>query len=200
MLRDVLNLDFASRLEDHNSWWIKRAQSSAENDVHFEEDKLQLNLQPNDHNVLECRGRIEGEYPIYLLDNHLYTHKLVERTRLSTLHGGVAITMSKVREIHWVPRLRQLVENIRAGCWGCKRHRARAYESPPPGNLSITRTQESTPFQVLGVDFAGPIRYQTKGKTNRKPIFGTVRVQLNKSSSPGASEVFGSRGIMMNSL
>ena len=29
-----------SEIEDHNSWWIKRAQSSAENDVHFEEDKL----------------------------------------------------------------------------------------------------------------------------------------------------------------
>ena len=109
-----------SEIEDHNSWWIKRAQSSAENDVHFEEDKLQLNLQPNHHHVLECRGRIEGEYPIYLPDSHLYTHKLVEQAHLSTLHGGVAITMAKVREIHWVPRLRQLVKKIRTGCWGCK--------------------------------------------------------------------------------
>ena len=89
--------------------------------------------------------------------------------------------MAKVREIHRVPRLRQLVKKIRTGCWGCKWHRARVYQSPPPGNLPITRTQGSTPFQVLGVDFAGPIRYQTKGKTNKKAYLALYGYSLTRA-------------------
>ena len=80
---------------------IKWAQQQA----NFQADKLQLNLQDNDQQVLECRGRIMGEYPIYLPDNHPFTAKLVFNAHLSTLHGGVGLTMAKVREKYWVPRL-----------------------------------------------------------------------------------------------
>ena len=43
-----------------------------------------------------------------------------------------------------------------------------SYENPPPGNLPTTRTQGTTPFEVLGVDFAGPIRYRTKENNPKK--------------------------------
>ena len=33
-------------------------------DAKFDQD--QLNLQPSEEGVLECRGQIQGEYPIYL--------------------------------------------------------------------------------------------------------------------------------------
>ena len=48
-------------------------------DDHFQEDKLQLNLQRSADGVLKCRGRIQGEYPIFLLDSALYTIKVVAR-------------------------------------------------------------------------------------------------------------------------
>ena len=60
--------------------------------------------------MLECRGRIQGEYPIFLPDSALYTFKLVQRAHVTTLHGGVGLTMAKVREVQWVPRLRQLTK------------------------------------------------------------------------------------------
>ena len=41
-------------------------------------------------------------------------------------------------------------------------------KKPPPGKLPSTKTQGTTPFQVLGVD-AGPIRYVTRNKAERKP-------------------------------
>ena len=63
-----------------------------------------MNLQPNDQLILERRGRIQGEYPTYLPDSHPYTYKLVQQAHLTTLHGGVALTMAKVREAYWVPR------------------------------------------------------------------------------------------------
>lgn len=75
---------------------------------------LQLNLQPNTDGVLECRGRIQGHYPIYLPDGQRYTENLVAQFHLGTLHGGVGSTMEKVWEYYWVPRLRRLTKKILA--------------------------------------------------------------------------------------
>lgn len=155
-------------VEQQKLWWIKQAQKAAQHSSQFQADQLQLNLQLNGQQVLECRGRIIGEYPIYLPDNHSFTQKLVFQAHLATLHGGVGLTMAKVREKYWVPRLRRLVKKMRGTCNGCKRLRAKPYPAPPPGNLPSTRTEGSTPFQVVGVDFAGPIRYKSTPKTESK--------------------------------
>ena len=48
---------------------IKRAQEGAENNP----DCAKLNLQRNDLGIIECRGRIQGEYPIYLPTTHAIT-------------------------------------------------------------------------------------------------------------------------------
>ena len=158
----------SGEVEDSEIWWIKRTQKEAKKDPEFEDIQLQLNIQSNESGVLECRGRIEGDYPMYLPRESIFTKKVIERAHLATLHGGVAMTMAKVRERFWVPKLRRLVKQVRKACYGCVRIRARAFEKPPPGKLPATRTQGSTPFQVIGVDFAGPIRYQTKGKAEKK--------------------------------
>ena len=36
--------------------------------------------------------------------------------------------------------------------------------TPPPGLLPIDRTEGSTPFEVIGVDFAGPIAPWASGE------------------------------------
>ena len=51
-------------------FWEKRVQARATADERYQED-------PNAEGVLECRGRIQGDYPVYLPDNQLYTEKLV---------------------------------------------------------------------------------------------------------------------------
>ena len=76
--------------------------------------------------------------------------------------------MAKVREYYWVPRLSRLTKKVVKSCHGCRRFRAQAYTSPPPGNLPRDRTVGQTPFQVIGVDFAGPLRYRKKPKTEGK--------------------------------
>ena len=53
-------------------------------------------------------------------------------------------------------------------CYGCKRFQAVAHVHPPVGNLPKDRTEGSVPFQVIGVDFAGPIAYRTKGNKDGK--------------------------------
>ena len=75
----------------------------------------------NHDGALECRGRIQGDYPVYLPDSEMYTEKLVQHAHEAFLHGGVSLTMAKVRETHWVPRLRQLVKRLIKRCYGSKR-------------------------------------------------------------------------------
>lgn len=58
-------------IEMQIQFWVKRAQQqSSQGSDQFERDRLQLNLQPNNEGILECRGRIQGQYPIYLPDSH----------------------------------------------------------------------------------------------------------------------------------
>ena len=110
-------------------FWEKRVQERAKGDGRYHEDQLQLNLQPNSEGVLECHGRIQGHYPIYLPDSQLYTEKLAEHYHLSTLHGGVGLTMAKVWEFYFVPRLRKLVKRVNSACYKCRRYQAK-YQVP----------------------------------------------------------------------
>ena len=76
--------------------------------------------------------------------------------------------MAKLRERCWVTRLRKLAKRITRTCHGCRRFLAKAYSSPPPGNLPRERTEVKTPFQVIGVDYARPLKYRGKAKIEGK--------------------------------
>jgi len=89
--------------------------------------------------------------------------------------------MANIRERYWIPRLRRLVKKVRSSCNGCKRFGAKAYEAPPQGNLPTTRTQGTTPFEVIGVDFAGPIKYVTKIKKEAKAYLVLYACSLTRT-------------------
>lgn len=78
-------------------------------------------------------------------------------------------------------RLRHLVKKLRGSCYKCKRFRARAYQAPPPGNLPKSRTQGSRPFKVIGVDFAGPIHYKPRAKTESKAYLALYACSLTRA-------------------
>ena len=162
-------------------FWIKRSQHQGTNDAKFPDDKEQLNLKPNVEGVLECHGCIQGDYPVYLQDSALYTVKVVQRAHDVTLHGGAGLTMAKVRERFWVPRLRKLVKSILKSCWKCKRFRAIPAQNPHPGILPRERTEGNMLFNVIRVDFTGPVRYLQKPKREQKAYV----VLYNCSLTPG---------------
>ena len=146
-------------IQNAQSTWIKLVQEVYEESKTFQEDKERLNLKKNNAGIYVCHGRVVGDYPIYLPRSALFTEKLVMDAHLNTLHGGVGDTMTKVREKYWIPRLRQLTKSVRYRCNGCKRFQAIAFPAPPQGNLPIDRTRGSRGFQVIGLDYAGPIYY-----------------------------------------
>eukprot|EP00794_Sanderia_malayensis_P001705 gene1705-1900_t len=76
--------------------------------------------------------------------------------------------MTHVRQAYWIPRLRQMVKRIRSNCHGCKKFQAKAYHQPTAGLLPKDRTEGSRSFEVIGVDFAGPITYKVRANTEGK--------------------------------
>ena len=148
--------------------WIKKTQAEFENDPKFEKHQKQFNLQKNEKGIYICVGRVQGHYPIYLPTYAKFTEILVQNAHLATLHGGVGLTLTRVRESYWIPRLRQLTKRIRSECYGCKRLRAMPLSKPKPADLPTDRTDGDHPFQVIGLDFAGPIIYKKSAKTQGK--------------------------------
>lgn len=148
--------------------WIKKVQSEFEKDEKFQEDKERLNLQKDHRGVYVCVGRIEGEFPIYLPSKSILTEKLVQDAHIRTLHGGAGFSITELRRTYWIPRLRKIVKGVIHRCYGCKRFTAQMLPRPSPGNLPPDRTIGSRPFQVIGLDFAGPFLC-TKGRRTKSP-------------------------------
>ena len=78
------------------------------------------------------------------------------------------MTMTKIREKYWIPRLRRLTKQVIRKCRGCKRFQVTAPANPPTGNLPKERTEGSMPFKFIGVDFAGPVKYFSKNRKEMK--------------------------------
>ena len=154
--------------EKQMKFLINRAQAESEHLENLKVDSDRLNLQKNTENIYVCKGRIQGDYPVYLPSNHLLSKMIVEQAHIQTLHGGVTLTMSKVREEYWIPKLRALVKKVIGQCCGCKRFHATPLPVPQQGNLPKERTEGSTPFGVIGVDYAGPLIYRNRSKTELK--------------------------------
>ncbi len=89
---------------------IKRAQSESEILETFKYDSTRLNLQKNSEGIYVCKGRIQGEYPVYLPAKHVLSEMVVKQAHAKTLHRGVGLIMSKVREEYWIPKLRALAK------------------------------------------------------------------------------------------
>ena len=148
--------------------FIRQAQKQSSEGEVFKKHVTQLNLVKNDCDIYICKGRIQGDYPIYIPADSILAEKIVNDAHLRTLHGGVGLTMTLVRERYWIPCLRKLVKKIRRTCFGCKRQQARPLSTPKVGPLPQDRISGSRPFQVIGLDYAGPFVYKktvnTKGK------------------------------------
>ena len=69
-------------LREARDWWIRRVQNLDSKKPQFTQTRNALNLIPNSDGILECRGRIQGMYPVYLPADSTFTGSwLRESTR-----------------------------------------------------------------------------------------------------------------------
>ena len=168
-------------IEEVRIWWIKRVQKRDRENECYPKVSTQLNLQPNAEGVMTCHGRIQGQTPVYLLNNSKFTEKLIQKVHYETLHGGVGLTTAAVCERYWVPKLRSLVKSVRSKRFGCKKYHTTPATAPVPGQLPEDRTSIGTAFKVIGTDFAGPIKYKQAKKKEGKAYLTIFTCSLSRA-------------------
>lgn len=81
---------------------------------------------------------------------------LIIKCHKKVFHSGLSSTFTELRERFFIIRGRQLVKSIIRSCLICKRFSvkpASQVEAPLPAD----RVQSAPPFEVTGLDFAGPL-------------------------------------------
>ena len=129
--------------------------------------KTDIRLAKDEDGLIRCNERIQGYTPIFIPRESVLARRIIEHYHVQTLHGGVAATMNKVRQRYWVPRLRSLVKSVRRSCNYCKKYRVTVLNAPPTSALPKFRTEFTEPFNVTGVDFAGPLLYKSGSETGK---------------------------------
>lgn len=124
-----------------------------------------LTLQPflDSDKVLRLGGRLQQlddheklKHPILLPADHRFTHLLVDATHKRLLHGGIQLTLLDLRERFWIIKGRRTVKRVLKACLPCRR-RCLLPEAAPVAPLPKERIHEATPFEVVGIDFCGPL-------------------------------------------
>jgi hypothetical protein len=95
-------------------------------------------------------------HPILLHGSHHFTTLLIRQTHIRLHHLGVRIVLSELRDEFWILRARQAIKKTLYSCLPCKIAKnpfGQEREAPLPAD----RVTTSKPFQVTGIDFAGPL-------------------------------------------
>ncbi|XP_066598555.1 uncharacterized protein [Prorops nasuta] len=136
-----------------------------------------LSLHPviDSQGILRIGGRLRNaeiseqmKHPIILPDCHL-TAILIRQTHLETLHGGLQLTLSTMRQRFWVVNARNLVKSCVHKCITCVRERAKL-GNQLMGSLPAARVSRSFTFEHTGVDYAGPFSVKLHHGRNAKAI------------------------------
>ena len=83
--------------EHQKKFWIKREQHRVKDTEEFKISNEMLDLQENVEGIYVCRGRIESPRPVFIPPDSLLAEKLIFQAHKDTFHGGVVLTMTKVR-------------------------------------------------------------------------------------------------------
>ncbi|KAL7880972.1 hypothetical protein SRHO_G00032260 [Serrasalmus rhombeus] len=113
--------------------------------------------------LLSVGGRLQHsdlcyreKHPWILPSKHKYTEMVVQNQHEQICHAGVQDTLVQTREKYWILKAWQVVRKVVSGCVFCRKFKAKpGQQTTAP--LPRDRITESPPFEVAGVDFAGPL-------------------------------------------
>ncbi len=131
----------------------------------------QLRLFLDKEGLIRCGGRIHNaplshltKFPYLLPHKHPLSTLIIHSVHVKLYHAGINSTVTALRQSYWVPAARQYVKSLLRRCTICKRHHGRPYPAPDPAPLPKSRTQDTPPFTVTGVDFTGALYVHQKGE------------------------------------
>ena len=123
--------------------------------------------------IIRVGGRIgqselseEQKHPIILPSHHRFVELYVFAVHSELKHPSVRNALVHSRQRFWIIRGRQTIRNYLSQCMICKRYKAMPYQVKM-GPLPRDRVTRAPAFDVVGIDFAGPL-YVTLGKKKVK--------------------------------
>ena len=93
--------------------------------------------------------------PVILDSRHIDVKRLIEYEH-SKHHAGVQSLMIVLREKYWIIAARRVIRSVISHCVRCKRYSIKRLEVEPSA-LPVNRVRDAAIFEVVGVDFAGPL-------------------------------------------
>ncbi|XP_042900642.1 uncharacterized protein [Parasteatoda tepidariorum] len=121
-----------------------------------------LNCKLNDDNLLFLQGRLQfssddvkTKHPVLLPSNDKFVELVILDAHVKIGHLGVDSTLTHLREQYWIIKGKQFVKKVLRNCLICRRYKVK------PGTQVVAplppdRIKEQPPFDISGVDFAGP--------------------------------------------
>ncbi|XP_064470007.1 uncharacterized protein LOC135384748 [Ornithodoros turicata] len=167
-------------IENAQCYWIRHVQASSfpvELDCLSRDQPIRTtskisDLQPliDSNRILRLGRRLSAsqqafseQHPALILSYSHYAKLLITDAHHRVFHSGVRDTLVQLREEFWIIRARQRVKQILGRCITCRRNNSRA-STEVQGQLPAGRITRSHPFQVIGVDFAGPLTLRQNRK------------------------------------
>ncbi|XP_073811778.1 uncharacterized protein [Musca autumnalis] len=98
----------------------------------------------------------EMKFPLLLPKLDPFVKNMVTHVHRSNYHAGPRALVSLIQQQFWIVNCRSLARQVVHQCIHCSRYKPKLL-SQVMGNLPKDRVTGSRPFQIVGVDFAGPI-------------------------------------------
>lgn len=130
----------------------------------FPEKSKIANLAPflDSDGLIRVGGRIKMAelpydtcHPVIVPPYSRLSKALILETHRKTSHGGTQLMIQYIRAMYWIPRIRVEIKNSNLRCTECARN-AKKPALQQMGDLPMDRVTWYMPFEVAGVDYAGP--------------------------------------------
>ena len=144
--------------------WIKTVQKQMKNHKNFKNWLLQYNVFEDSDGILRCGGRIgnaplpyDTRYPVLLSSDAYLSQLIIQEAHITVGHNGCRETLTHIRRMYWIPKCRNFIRKLLKDCRLCRRFEGRPSKYPKPPDLPKERLQQSHAFDVIGIDYAGPV-------------------------------------------
>ncbi|XP_031339592.1 uncharacterized protein LOC116168078 [Photinus pyralis] len=122
-----------------------------------------FNVEKDTSGLLRVKTRItmrkDSDYfvrPILLPSRHPVVDALIHEEHLDKCHAGVQYLVSHLREKVWILKGRKAIQHVIRNCVKCRRFRRKAPD-PIMAPLPENRVRDAHPFEIIGIDYAGPM-------------------------------------------
>ena len=92
------------------------------------------------------------------------------------MHVGLQSKMTRLFETYYIIRCRQQIKNTLRRCVICKKAHSRHFDEVPV-DLPNDRVLKAMPFELIGVDFAGPFKVR-ESRNIKVPVSGNQVTEI----------------------